>query len=72
MILGRATALWAGLLGAALNVAGLVLVVASGHTLDANVVALFAGIDGLGLALIGILANVAVTGTAFSRSKDSE
>lgn len=67
MILGRSTALWVGLVGAVLNVVGLVIVVMTGTPLDANTVALFAGINGLALAVIGVVANVAVTGTFFGR-----
>jgi hypothetical protein len=70
MILGRAAALWAGLLGAVLNVVGLVVVVATNTALDANMVALFAGLNGLGLAVIGIIANVTTTGSFFGRSGD--
>ena len=68
MILGRSTALWGGLIAAVLNVAGAVVIVTTNHPLDASVVALFAAFDGLALAVIGILANVSATGTAFSRA----
>jgi hypothetical protein len=69
VILGRATALWAGLVGAVINVVGLVLVIVTNQPLTPEIVALFAGINGLALALIGVLANVAVTGTYFGRGK---
>jgi hypothetical protein len=68
MIAGRPTALWAGLVGAVLNVAGIVYVVVTNTPLDANMVALFAAINGLALAVIGILANQAVNGSAFGRA----
>jgi hypothetical protein len=67
VILGRSAALWAGLLGALLNVIGLIVVVATNTALDAAMVALFAGLNGLGLAVIGIFANVNATGTYFGR-----
>lgn len=67
MIYGRSTALWAGLVAAVLNCIGLLWVVMSGAPLDANTVALFAGINALALAIIGVLANVSVTGTYFGR-----
>jgi hypothetical protein len=68
MIAGRSTALWGGLIAAVLNVAGAVVIVTTNHPLDPSVVALFAAFDGLALAVIGILANVSATGTAFSRA----
>jgi hypothetical protein len=67
MILGRSAALWAGLLGGALNVVGLVVVLITNTPLDANMVALFAGLNGLGLAIIGMVANVAATGSLLGR-----
>ena len=67
MIAGRSTALWAALVAAVLNCIGLAWVVMSGVPLDANTVALFAGINALALAVIGVLANVSVTGTYFDR-----
>ena len=63
MIGGRATALWAGLLGALINVVGLAIVVATNQPLNAQVVALFAGLNALGLAIIGVIANQSVTGS---------
>jgi hypothetical protein len=68
MIAGRSTALWGGLIAAVLNVAGAVVIITTNHPLDASVIALFAAVDALALAVIGILANVAATGTAFSRA----
>ncbi len=69
MILGRPTALWAGLVAAVLNVIGLVIVVMTGQPLNADTVALFAGLNALALAVIAILANVAVTGTFTGRKQ---
>jgi hypothetical protein len=68
MIAGRPTALWAGLVAAVLNCIGLVYVVVTATPLDANMVALFAGINALALAIIGILANSAINGSYFGRS----
>ena len=68
MIAGRPTSLWAGLVAALLNVIGLVYVVVTATPLDANMVALFAGLNALALAVIGILANSAVNGSYFGRS----
>jgi hypothetical protein len=65
MLAGRATALWASLIQAVLNVLGLIIVVATKQPLTVEIVALFAGLNTLGLAIIGILANVLATGTAF-------
>ena len=69
MILGRATALWAGLVGAILNLAGLALILATGQPLTAEVVAFIAGLNGVALALIGMAANVAVTGTFLGKGE---
>ena len=68
MILGRATALWASLIQALLNVLGLIIVALTNQPLSVELVALFAGLNVLGLTVIGILANVVVTGTAFGRA----
>jgi hypothetical protein len=70
MIAGRPTALWAGLATAVLNVIGLVYVVATNSPLDATMVALFAGLNALALAVIGVLANSAVNGSYFGRAPD--
>ena len=67
MLYGRATALWASLIQAVLNVLGLIIVVTTKQPLTVDLVALFAGFNTLGLAIIGILANVMATGTAFGR-----
>ena len=67
MIYGRSKALWAGLVGAVINVVGLVVVLVTGQPLTAEVVALFAGLNGLALAVIGMLANESVTGTYLGR-----
>ena len=68
MIAGRATALWAGLVTAVLNVIGLVYVVATNAPLDPTMVALFAGLNALALAVIGLLANSVATGSYFGRA----
>jgi hypothetical protein len=68
VIAGRSSALWGGLIAAILNVAGAVVIITTNHPLDASVIALFAALDGFALAVIGILANVSATGTAFSRA----
>lgn len=60
MILGRSTALWIALLAAVLNVA--VLVFNVGLT-----VIQIGAIDGLGLVIIGIIANTEVTGSPVGR-----
>lgn len=57
MILGRNAGLWAGLSQAAINVVALGLVVATGHPLTADVLALFAGVNALGAVLVAIVAN---------------
>jgi hypothetical protein len=67
MILGRAKELWAGLLTALLNLVGAGIILASGLPLDAATVAVFAAVDGVVLAVLGILANQNATGTAFGR-----
>jgi hypothetical protein len=60
MILGRATTLWIALIGAVLNVAVLVF--------NVGLTAIQIGaIDGLGLVIIGIIANSEVTGSALGR-----
>jgi hypothetical protein len=68
MIAGRPTSLWAGLVAAVLNCIGLVYVAVTATPLDANMVALFAGLNALALAVIGILANSAVNGSYFGRA----
>ena len=67
MIYGRPKALWAGLVGAVINVVGLVLVLVTGQELTAEVIALFAGLNGLALAVLGMLANEAVNGSYLGR-----
>ncbi len=69
MIAGRPTALWLGLLQAVLNVVAVIVVIYTGHELDAQMLALFAALNALGAAVIAILANVAVTGTFFGRQE---
>jgi hypothetical protein len=70
VIAGRPTSLWAGLVAAVLNCIGLVYVVVTATPLDATMVALFAGLNALALAVIGILANSAVNGSYFGRSAE--
>jgi hypothetical protein len=67
VIYGRPTALWAGLLGALLNLVAIGWSVATNAELTPEMVALFAAINAVGLAVIGILANVAVNGSMLGR-----
>ena len=67
MIYGRPTALWAGLLGALLNLVAIGWSVYTNAELTPEMVALFAALNAVGLAVIGILANTAVNGSLFGR-----
>ena len=67
MILGRAKELWAGLAAAVLNFIGLVIVLATNQPISPALVAVFAGANGLVLAIIGMIANQSATGTFISR-----
>lgn len=67
MIWGRPTALWAGLLGAVLNLLAIAWSVYTNAELTPQMIALFAAFNSLGLAVIGILANVAVNGSMLGR-----
>ncbi len=68
MIYGRPAALWGGLVQAVLNVIGAIIVVYTGQQLTAELVALFAALNALGLTVIGVLANQAVNGSSFGRT----
>ncbi len=57
MILGRNAGLWAALVQAALNVAAAGVIVATGQDLSPAAVGLFAAVNALGLAVVGLLAN---------------
>jgi len=67
MIAGRPTALWAGLFGAVLNLIAIGWSVYTNAELTPEMVALFAALNAVGLAVIGILANVAVNGSMLGR-----
>ena len=67
MIAGRPTALWGGLLGAALNVIAIILAIGTEAELTPEMIGLFAALNSIGLAIIGILANVAVNGSMLGR-----
>ena len=63
MIAGRAAALWLGLVQAALNVIAAGIVVYTGTPLTAESLALFAALNGVGAAIVAVVANQGVTGT---------
>lgn len=59
MILGRNAGLWAALVQSGLNVAAAIIVVATNQPLSPADVALFAALNAMGLAIVGVIANVA-------------
>ena len=67
MIAGRAAALWLGLIQAALNVVAAGIVVYTGTPLTAEALALFAALNGVGAAIVAVVANQGMTGTWISK-----
>ena len=68
MIAGRSTALWAGLIGAVLNLLALGWVAFSGQEMTQQMVAFFAAANSLALAVIALLSNQSATGTWIGRA----
>jgi hypothetical protein len=68
MIAGRSTALWAGLIGAVLNLLALGWVAFSGQEMTQEMAAFFAAANSLALAIIALLANQSATGTWIGRA----